>query len=98
MCSLSLWSPSKNNYAYFEDEYSILVDTTEGLGISLALLEFEDDERNAAMLKSTHTTEHGIPCLWPQFKYSPSFMEWRIPRHYHNGERILFGASKYFSK
>ena len=61
------------------------VDTTEGLGTSLALLDFEDDERDTAMLVSTHTTEYGITCLWPQFKYSPGFMEWRIPRHYHNG-------------
>mmetsp|Transcript_24718 Transcript_24718/g.53323 ORF Transcript_24718/g.53323 Transcript_24718/m.53323 type:complete len:487 (-) Transcript_24718:776-2236(-) len=75
-----LWSPSKNNYAYFEDEFGMLVDTTEGLGTSLALLDFDDDERNNMMLKSTHTTELGITCLWPQFKYSASFMEWRIPR------------------
>ena len=58
----------------------MIVDTTEGLGTSLALLEFEDDERNSRMLKSTYTTEYGITCLWPQFKYSAGFFEWRIAR------------------
>mmetsp|Transcript_19110 Transcript_19110/g.34548 ORF Transcript_19110/g.34548 Transcript_19110/m.34548 type:complete len:148 (-) Transcript_19110:6-449(-) len=76
-----LWSSFRNNYAYFEDEMGMLVDNTEGLGTSLALLDFDDDERNNMMLKSTHTTEYGITCLWPRFKYSPSFMEWRNPRY-----------------
>lgn len=74
-----------NNYAYFEDEYGLLVDHTEGLGSALALLEFDDDERNDMILKSTYTTEYGIPCLWPQFKYSAAVWEWRVARHYHNG-------------
>ena len=82
----SLWASKKGNYAYFEDERSELVDTTEGLGISLAMLDFaEDDERNKQIMESTHTTSYGITCLWPQFKYQRNFMEWRIPRHYHNG-------------
>ncbi|KAL3763872.1 hypothetical protein ACHAW5_000418 [Stephanodiscus triporus] len=80
-----LWSASLNNYAYFEDEYGLLVDHTEGLGSALALLEFDDDERNDMILKSTYTTEYGIPCLWPQFKYSAAVWEWRVARHYHNG-------------
>ena len=64
----------------------MLVDTTEGLGTSLALLEFDDDtERNDMMLTSTYITDYGITCLWPPFEYSADFMEWRIPRHYHNG-------------
>lgn len=64
----------------------MLVDTTEGLGTSLALLEFDDDDdRNDSMLESTYTTDYGITCLWPPFEYSIDFMEWRIPRHYHNG-------------
>lgn len=73
------------NYAYFEDEYGLLVDHTEGLGSALALLEFDDVDRNDAILESTFTTEYGIPCLWPQFKYSANVWEWRIARHYHNG-------------
>ena len=58
----------------------MLVETTEGLGTSLAMLEFDDNERNEMMIESTHTTEYGITCLWPQFKYSPDFFEWRIAR------------------
>ena len=62
------------------------VDNTEGLGISLALLDFDDDDKRCqTILKSTHVTELGLTCLWPQFKYTEAFMEWRIPRHYHNG-------------
>ena len=37
------------------------------------------------ILESTYTTEYGIPCLWPQFKYSADVWEWRVARHYHNG-------------
>lgn len=80
-----LWSPSNNNYAYFEDENGMLVETAEGLGISLALLDFEDDERNDMILESTHTTEHGVACLWPPFNYSADVWEWKISNHYHNG-------------
>jgi hypothetical protein len=32
------------NYAYFEDEYGMLVDHTEGLGTALVLLEFNDED------------------------------------------------------
>ena len=71
--------------AYFEDEYGLLVDHTEGLGSALALLEFDDVDRNDAILESTYTTEYGIPCLWPQFKYSANVWEWRVARHYRNG-------------
>jgi len=84
--SSSLWSSSKRNYAYFEDENGMLVDNNEGLGIALALLDFNDDfERNKKLIESTHTTKYGIPCLWPQFNYSDGFEEHRISRHYHNG-------------
>jgi hypothetical protein len=82
---LRLWSSALKNYAYFEDEYGLLVDHTEGLGSALALLEFDDVDRNDAILESTYTTEYGIPCLWPQFKYSANVWEWRVARHYHNG-------------
>ena len=91
-----LWSEEKNNYAYFEDENGILVNNNEGLGSSLALLDFNDEERNAAMLKSTYTTEYGIPCLWPQFPHTPGFFQFRIARHYHNG-RIWPFVQGYFA-
>ena len=87
-----LWSSTLQNYAYFEDEYGLLVEHTEGLGSALALLEFDDHddnttvERNNMIFESTYTTkEYGIPCLWPQFQYSANVWEWRVARHYHNG-------------
>jgi hypothetical protein len=77
------------NYAYFEDEYDLLIGHTEGLGSALALLEFnddDDDESNDMILSSTWLDEkYGIPCLWPQFKYSADVWQWRVARHYHNG-------------
>ena len=92
-----LWSSTLQNYAYFEDEYGLLVDHTEGLGSALALLEFdndddeEDTERNDMIFESTYTTkEYGIPCLWPQFQYSSNVWEWRVARHYHNGRSWPF--------
>ena len=63
----------------------MLVEQMEGLGTSLSLLDFDDKERNEKMLNSTYVSDYGIPCLWPQFKYTPDFFEWRIARHYHNG-------------
>ena len=45
-----LWSLLLKNYAYFEDEYGMLVDHTEGLGTALALLEFNNEDELNGMI------------------------------------------------
>jgi len=100
-----LWVEKKKSYAYFEDENGDLVENTEGLGVSLAMLSegFESDHRIKLMLgeKGVHQTEVGIPSLWPRFDLGtdnpPDFdNDWPIYERYHNG-RIWPFVSGYFA-
>jgi len=78
-----MWSPEHGYYSYVEDENNELLPQMEGLGESLALLDdFETDtQRVNSIFESTHRTERGLPCLWPQFTLIVS----GIFDYYHNG-------------
>lgn len=78
-----LWLSDLEYYAYVEDENGELITQMEGLGESLALFDFEQDqERIQTMFTNIRTTERGLPCLWPQFYLGPRR---GIPSYYHNG-------------
>lgn len=80
---LRFWNSKQGYYSYVEDENNELLPQMEGLGESLALLDdFETDpERIASIFERTPTTEHGLPCLWPQFNIIIA----DIFDYYHNG-------------
>jgi Alkaline and neutral invertase len=83
------WMEDLGYYSYFEDEHGHLVDQMEGLGESLVLLSdgFEDSShRIHSILDRTHSTEIGLPCLWPQFDHGNVTMDDNnISFRYHNG-------------
>jgi len=81
------WLPYEGFYSYFEDEEGNPIKTMEGLGESIALLDngFETDpDRVAKIFENTHTTEYGLPSLWPQFDHSANPHN-DIAHYYHNG-------------
>ena len=79
-----LWVPGKANYAYYENEHGHPSSRTEGLGVALAVLwGVADDEKAEAVLKNTHITGHGIPCLWP--RYLAWLWHFNDANYYHNG-------------
>jgi Amylo-alpha-1,6-glucosidase len=79
------WQEDRGFYGYFLDENRKLSPGMEGLGEALCVkfgIAGEDQARR--ILDSTPTTQHGYPCLWPQW---PEYMNYggRNSSFYHNG-------------
>jgi len=79
-----LWLEDVGYYSYFEDENGNTTDRMEGLGESLVILTWleEDMERINSIFENVYRTSNGIPCLWPQ--WPPGFEGY--PIGYHNGQ------------
>mmetsp|Transcript_44493 Transcript_44493/g.107726 ORF Transcript_44493/g.107726 Transcript_44493/m.107726 type:complete len:557 (-) Transcript_44493:2477-4147(-) len=93
------WMEDKGHYAYVIDENDEFIPQMEGLGTALVLLsdDFEDsNQRVRSILNNTHSTDIGIPCLWPQFDHGnvPMSKPWVYER-YHNGRIWPFVVGYY---
>ncbi|MPZ82398.1 MAG: hypothetical protein GEV28_19160 [Actinophytocola sp.] len=80
-----LWRPERGHYAYYEDADGRPANRWEGLGTALAVLwGVADDEAAAAVFRTVTATRHGLPCLWPRYRFWKPWLV-RDEYYYHNG-------------
>jgi hypothetical protein len=80
-----LWQPDKGYYAYYIDEAGKPDTRMEGTGEAFAILYgLCDNDQARTILTHTPTTEHGFPCLWPQYPEWQSYKRDQY-HYYHNG-------------
>ena len=61
----SFWNEKSGLYDYLKDES----DAQEGLGLAFAILfGVADSDQTKSILKNTYCSEHGIPCVYPNFE------------------------------
>lgn len=62
------WNKDSGSYRYLVDADDTQ-DRQEGLGHAFAILfGVADEDQTASIFAQQHITEHGIPCVWPQYE------------------------------
>ncbi|GLV58035.1 hypothetical protein KDH_48690 [Dictyobacter sp. S3.2.2.5] len=78
---IHFWNAESGSYRYYVDEFE-KCEHQEGMGHAFVLLfGIADPEQAASVLNQQYLTEHGIPCVWPQFERYRDAEGMRFGRH-----------------